>query len=275
MHQTPDVTGLPPLVVPDNEAFPKTILYANDYLPLNNSEAEVILQKFISQMSRIFSMQIKSFDVTVAMSKFTSRSATDFAALRSSGGAIVARSKYEGYGKRLVQYWAEKYDGRFPPVDQANRVQSWKSDVQITDDEYATAVNIKREAVEWYEKNIQYSTTESCSESVLLYDIGTGGFPSYREEALNQYPNTTYLSARRSDNAIPKESICPQFGCVDFVVPIGQVSYWSNVTFHKEFLPVTVNMAMKRGCDFVLMNMIEKLASEGVLKTVKTGRTAF
>ena len=40
-------------------------------------------------------------------------------------------------------------------------------------------------------------------------------------------------------------------------------------------VPVTINLVVKRGCDFVLYNMIERLADEGVLKSVKTGRTAF
>lgn len=40
-------------------------------------------------------------------------------------------------------------------------------------------------------------------------------------------------------------------------------------------MPVTINLVVGRGCDFVLFNMIEKLAEEGVLATVKTGRTAF
>jgi hypothetical protein len=40
-------------------------------------------------------------------------------------------------------------------------------------------------------------------------------------------------------------------------------------------VPVTVNIAVKRGCDFVFFNMVEKLAEEGVLKSVMTGRTAF
>ncbi len=61
----------------------------------------------------------------------------------------------------------------------------------------------------------------------------------------------------------------------DYTIPIGQVSYQSNVTFHTEFMPVTINMVVKRGCDFMLFNMIEKLADEGVLTSVKTGRTAF
>lgn len=63
--------------------------------------------------------------------------------------------------------------------------------------------------------------------------------------------------------------------CADYTIPIGQVSYFSPVTAVTEYIPVTINMIVKRGCDFMLFNMIEKLAKEGVLQTVKTGRTAF
>ncbi len=58
-------------------------------------------------------------------------------------------------------------------------------------------------------------------------------------------------------------------------IPIGQVTYFSNVTFHVEYMPVTVSVIAKRGCDYMLWNMWEKLADLGILKPVKTGRTAF
>jgi hypothetical protein len=61
----------------------------------------------------------------------------------------------------------------------------------------------------------------------------------------------------------------------DFTIPIGQVPYKSNITFHEEMVLVKINSAAKRGCGFMLFNMIEKLADEGALKAVKTGRTAF
>jgi hypothetical protein len=69
--------------------------------------------------------------------------------------------------------------------------------------------------------------------------------------------------------------ICPLFGCVDFVLPIGLVSYFSNITFTEELMPVTINMIVKRGCDKVLWNFVEALADNGILKTVKAGKTAF
>lgn len=46
----------------------------------------------------------------------------------------------------------------------------------------------------------------------------------------------------------------------------GQVPYKSNVTYIEEMIPVTINLVAKRGCDFMLFNMVERLAKEGVLK---------
>lgn len=40
-------------------------------------------------------------------------------------------------------------------------------------------------------------------------------------------------------------------------------------------LPVTVSLVARRGCDFMLMDLISALADKGIVQTVKTGRTAY
>ena len=109
----------------------------------------------------------------------------------------------------------------------------------------------------------------------MLYDIGTGGKPSFREQDLNNNPNASFLARLPRGAAITGANICPLYGCADFTVPIGQVPYFSPVTLHEELVPVTVSMVVKRGCDFVLFDLIERLADAGVVRAVKTGRTAF
>lgn len=69
--------------------------------------------------------------------------------------------------------------------------------------------------------------------------------------------------------------ICPLYGCADFTVPIGQVKYFSPVTKKVEVVPVTINMVIERGCDFVLYEMIERMVDAGILKKIMTGGTAF
>lgn len=276
LYQDSSITGLSPLEVPDNDAFPKTILYPTDYLPLNNSAAEPILQDFIGHLSRIFDMTVKEFNFTATVQNWTDPVASNFSTLSAATGVINAWSAWTVIGEPLVTAWKSMFNGRFPPIDPARR-PSWQNfnTTRFNQANYDAALVTKNRAVQWYEKELQYSTPESCSESLMLYDIGTGGLPSYRERELNESPKASYLAVLPEGAKITVANICPIFGCADFTVPIGQVPYYSNITFREEMVPVTINMVVKRGCDFVLYNMIEKLADEGVLKTVKTGSTAY
>lgn len=276
LHQDVSITGLSPLQVTDNSLFPKTILYPTDYLPLNNSAAEPILQDFIANMSRIFNMTVKEFNFTATVQNWTDPVASNLTTLIASTSVINTWSAWDIIGRPLTTAWAALFSGRFPPIDSARRPGWKKFNESITNQAtYNAALVTKNRGVEWYERELQYSTPESCSESVFLYDIGTGGLPSFRERELNESPDASYLAVLPEGAKITGANICPIFGCADFTVPIGQVPYQSNVTFHEEMVPVTINMVVKRGCDFMLYNMIEKLADEGVLKTMKTGRTAF
>ncbi|KAI1453513.1 amidase family protein [Annulohypoxylon moriforme] len=274
--QNSSITGLSPLVVPDSYGFPKRILYLTDYLPLKNPAAEEILQAFIRNMTRVFGMTVEDFHLTAAVGNTTDE-IPKYDALDNATQIIDTITQYEEVGKPLLAAWSSLYDGRFPPIDPARRPY-WKSYNESVYNAtlYAESLATKRKAVDWFESEILYSTPESCSESIMLWDIGTGGLPSYREEALNDNPNTTaFLAVTPPTAGISGASLCPIYGCVDMTIPIGQVPYASNVTFVEEMVPVTVSVIAKRGCDFMLWNMWEKLADEGVLKTIKTGRTAF
>ncbi|KAK0294879.1 hypothetical protein LTS00_006714 [Friedmanniomyces endolithicus] len=277
LHQSSNLTGLSALNVPDTDGFPKTILYPTDYLPLNNSHAEPILDALIANMSSLFGMTVKRFNFTATVENATDPTVANITALNNGAiGIIDSYTQWEVIAKPLITAWAKLFDGRFPPIDSARRA-GWQTYNETANSlaAYSNALMQKKAAVEWYETHLQYSTADSCSESVMLYDIGTGGLPSYREQNLNNNPNASFLAEKPPGAAITGASICPLYGCADFTVPIGQVPYYSEVTFHTEMVPVTINMVVKRGCDFMLFNMIEKMADAGILKTVKTGKTAF
>lgn len=57
----------------------------------------------------------------------------------------------------------------------------------------------------------------------------------------------------------------------DLVVPVGEIPYNSTVTLKTEYIPVAVSLVAARGCDFMLVNLIEDLEKAGVLKPVSTG----
>lgn len=56
---------------------------------------------------------------------------------------------------------------------------------------------------------------------------------------------------------------------------VGQIPFPSPITLKTEQLPVTVSIVARRGCDFMLLDLLEGLAGMGVVREVKVGREAF
>ena len=235
------------------------------------------MEEFITNLSSLFGMKVKPFNFTATIQKAPDPVVADLAARNYDILNIIDHHpQWEEVAQPLIFTWAEVFDGSFPPVDPATP-EPWPTwdENGSTMEQYNDAVHRKRASVEWYEENFQYSTATMCSESLVVYDIVTGGLPSYREKELNHSPNAAFLNVVPDGTAMVGAGICPLYGCADFTIPIGQVPYYSQVTHRVEMLPVTVDMAVKRGCDFVLYDVVEKLAETGMLKLVKTGRTAF
>ncbi|PLB51479.1 amidase signature enzyme [Aspergillus steynii IBT 23096] len=277
MHQNSAVTGLSPLNVPDTMKFPSRVLYPDEHFPMKNPAAQVILDTFISKMSALFSLDVHHFNLTrmVDNASIYSNTTSPWESIMNASIMLGSWSQHVDVAGPLISEWEARYDGRFPPVEaQWRALWSQFNASLVTQEAYNKALVSKATAVDWFEKNVLYETPESCSESLLLCDIGTGGVPSFREKELNDGPNATYVTLT-GQGALPCASICPMFGCADYTIPIGQVDYQSPITMVTEQLPVSVNMIARRGCDLMLFNMVEKMAEAGILQTVKTGRTAF
>lgn len=277
MHQSSERTGLSDLIVPETSNFPKTILYPTDYLPLNNTAAQTILDTFITNLTNIFNMHISYINLTATIQNATDPTVANLAARNNDIlNTIDYHPQWEEVAQPLINTWSEMFDGAFLPIDPAYR-EPWATSYQTgtTMQQYGEALRLKRGSVDWYEEHMQYSTPDMCSESVLIYDIGTGGLPSYREEELNNSPDASFLATIPKGTVMAGAGICPLYGCADFTVPIGQVPYWSPLTKRREWMPVTVDLVVKRGCDGVLYEMVERMAESGVLRTVKSGKVAF
>ncbi|KAK2024658.1 amidase [Colletotrichum zoysiae] len=264
LHEQTSLNGLPALSLPDDRTFPKRILYPVDHLPLQNPAAEAILQRFLSDASATLGATVENFNLSATIEAVATRPLSEV-----SGDLFVL------WTHDLITETAEpllaKHAPVLPPLDEPYR-QVFHS-LTVGDEVYQAAMrNRTRDAAAWHEK-VLFSTDESCSESILIYDIGTGGLPSFRERDLNNMPG----AALPADPTGPRAAsmVASYFGDVDYTVPLGQVSYFSNITYRVETMPVTVNIVAKRGCDFVLFNMINELAHRGILKTVLTGQTAF
>ena len=146
-------------------------------------------------MSRVFNMTVKEFNFTATVQNWTDPIASNFTTLNRATGVINTWSAWDVIGRPLTTAWAALFDSRFPPIDPARR-PGWRNfNESLTNQTtYNAALVTKNRGVEWYERELQYSTPESCSESILIYDIGTGGLPSFRERELNDSPDASYLA---------------------------------------------------------------------------------
>ncbi|KAF4164372.1 hypothetical protein CNMCM6936_009308 [Aspergillus lentulus] len=282
LHQDPSINSLPPLSVPDTTAFPKRILYPVEYLPLANPAAQAILDNFLRGMTRVFNMTIEQTNFTATASNasiFADAVGSLFVnwnLIYDAGATLQLWTQSTKVFGPLISTWAARNEGRFPPVDAQWRDAWIRYDVShITQAVYEQALRTKAAAVNWFQDEVLYQTSDSCSEAVMICDGGTGGLPSFREVELNNSPNASFMNVFPEHADVSCSGICTLFGCVDFTIPLGQVDYYSPVTMVREQWPVTINIIARRGCDFMLFNMIKKLAEEGVLRSVKTGRMAF
>ena len=277
LRESTEKTGLSELDVSNTNVHPRTILYPVDYLPLGNPAAQALVENFVKSLSAAFEMEVKRFNFTATVHNASDPIVADLAKRNDDMLNIIDfHPQWEELAEPLISRWAAEHEEAFPPIDPYYR-QSWSTwhTAGTTMQQYYEALRMKRRSVDWYEQHLQYSTAESCSASVLVYDIGTGGLPSYREAELNDSPDASFLAAVPDGTDMAGAGICPLFGCVDYTIPIGQVEYFSKVTHRMEVMPVTINMVVKRGCDFMLLNMIEKLADAGILRTVGAGAKAF
>ena len=55
---------------------------------------------------------------------------------------------------------------------------------------------------------------------------------------------------------------------------MGEAGYDSTITGHEERLPVTVDVLAAKGCDLMVLGLVEEMVGRGVVKVVETGREA-
>lgn len=101
--------------------------------------------------------------------------------------------------------------------------------------------------------NSTLGSEEACEESQQALDSGS-----------SDVPDPVSLARLASVAGIPDYSI--SLGMFDLGV-------YSNSTLQNETVPVSVNIMSGRGCDFVILDIIEALHKKGVIKTAKTGKS--
>lgn len=258
--------------------FPSKLLYPVDYFPLNNSAAQAIFDSFISTLEEEFGMQRTPINFTKTLNdKLEDTRITNITAFQLSSNRLAEYVSYNQVGVPLAEAWTSAFpDAGYPPLDPNPRNAFLRSE-NLTEEDYDEAVSIKNTFREFWLENMLKPDNETCSDGIMILDMGTGGLPSYREQALNSMPGATSLSytAPGGGPLIPSNYLASMSGSPQIGMPFGQVKYQSYISRQEEVLPVNVDLVAAPGCDGLLLAVLRRLTEKGLVKEVKTGRKAF
>ena len=159
------------------------------------------------------------------------------------------------------------YDGRRPFVDPVPLVR-WGFGDQYPDSALQEANNNRKIFRVWFNSNVLVHSNDpnaACSNRILVYP--SNGPPQIIT------PRNQYLSSASVPFGLETARFSSFAEVPDFVIPVGQASYFSNITNHTEELPVTVDIVAAKGCDGMLFSLAEILVSRRILKPSVTGRS--
>lgn len=267
--------------IPVNNSFssmPKKLIYPVDYFPLQNDAAQELFNSFMDTLEEEFGMVRTSMNLTTTLHESVSNPAiTNVTAFQLSSNRLAEYISYQKVGLPLTEAWGALFpEAGSPPLD-PNPRNAFARSVNLTEDDYQVAVSIKNEFQDFFLGEVLRPDPETCSESLMILDMGTGGLPSYREQALNSLPGATGLSITQpvGGQTVPSNYLASMSGCPQVGIPIGQVTYKSYISLQEEVMPINVDLVAAKGCDGLLLKIVERLQEIGIAKTVKTGRMAF
>jgi hypothetical protein len=258
--------------------FPKKLLYPLDYFPLASPGAQAIFEDFIDTLEQTFGMARTPINLSATLGASTSNpDITNATALQLASNRLAEYISYKKVGRPLADAWTHAHPGRgYPPIDPNPRAAFQRS-MSLTEADYRAAVAIKNEFRELFLGEIMRPDEEACSESIMVIDSGTGGLPSYREQALNSLPGATFLMVTgvAGSGVLPNNYLASMSGCPQVGLRVGQVKYESAISLQEEWLPVNVDLMAAPGCDRRLVELVKRLGEMGFVKEVKTGRSTF
>ncbi|KAK4452717.1 amidase signature enzyme [Podospora aff. communis PSN243] len=259
-------------------AFPTKIIYPLDYFPVKNPAAQAIFDGFIATLETELGMvrTLVNLSATIAatVSNPILKNSTAF---QLSSNRLAEYVSYNQVGIPLSKTWNAAFPGTGAPPLDPNPRNAFRRSVNLTEDDYQTAVTLKNEFRDFFLTNVLRPDEKTCSDGIMVLDMGTGGLPSYREQALNSLPGATALSVTVPGGGpnMPSNYLASTAGCPQVGIPVGQVSYVSEISGQEEMLPINVDLVAAPGCDGMLLALVEKLAEIGVARGVKVGRRAF
>ncbi|KAG6811912.1 hypothetical protein H0H92_005310 [Tricholoma furcatifolium] len=255
--------------------FPKKLYYPTEHFPVKNPAAQSLYDGFVVSLEKHLKITKVGMNFTASLLEHIPNS--DFADFQLKSNTLAEYRTWVSVGKPLIEEH-EKLFSTSPTFDPRPQ-RMFAAGAAVTEEDFAEAVNMRRAFRDSVAENLLKADIKSCSDALFMYDAGTGGLPSYRVEEYNSIEGATQaLLTSPIGEAKPSDYfsyVGSMAGLPEITVPIGQVSYFSQISHEWEMLPVAVQLVAHPGCDDMLLNLVEKLANAGVLTSTSTGKYTF
>lgn len=261
------------------KSFPKKLIYPIDTPGINTTEypspgffpssynaSQPLYDAFVSKLEKVLGVQRTVYDFY-----------TEFK--RSSGSGLYPPDYVGEVWTKLTCYeqarnvwnpffadYKAVHSGDAPHLDPPVK-RDYEFGLNQTTADYRRILAEKAGFEKWVRSRLLTSDFRSnaCSNAVLVNPIFTGS-PTTRE---------AYFDAPTGENVYlgwNRYGISQLAGVPEVVLPLGTVPYLSPVTNTIKQSPVAVSLLAGYGCDFMLFDLVEKLAEVGAIPAVvKTG----
>ncbi|KAG5723421.1 Glutamyl-tRNA(Gln) amidotransferase subunit A [Termitomyces sp. T112] len=260
--------------------FPKKLFYPTEHFPVSNPAAQVLYDNFAAALSKHLKITTVPLNFTSSLlDHFPSRNFTEF---RLASNTLAEYRSWVTVGKPLIQAYKEKFNS-MPTFDPRTR-KMFERGAMHRGEDFLAAQRVLRAFSESVSSDLLKADIKSCSDALFMYDASVGGRPSYRIQDYNNIEGaaqallTGPIDLHGGDAGKPSDYftyVASMAGLPEITIPLGQVEYYSHVSREWEMLPVAVQVVAHKGCDDMLLSLVEKLAGKEVLEPAKTGRYTF
>jgi hypothetical protein len=225
----------------------------------SNSIANRLLIDFLGNVTSFLAANTTAYNISAEFTRANPAIAPVSQLLNLTYALLITKQQVALVRDPFYAAYAAKHDGRKPFVNPVPLAR-WGWGINSTSTLEEGVAN-KTLFMAWANSTFLAPSPKTCSESLVMY-VGSTANPDPR----NVYFDEPGVPFGFSNGRISVLAENP-----DYVVPIGEAPYNSSITGHVEFLPVTVDFMVAKGCDGMLFSLIGALYEKGILKTALPG----
>lgn len=253
-------------------SFPKTVYtFAfqegdSDFIESGaSSEALAMFNQFVNNVVSFVNGTNTKLDLYSKFEQDTGTSMDDV--MNNTWYGLAGYYQYVHIWEKFSKDYQEANNGDIPFLDPLPQFRWEWAYNNLTEAGYERAVDQKWMFDDWWNANVTTTDPATCSNSLYIFLSNTGS-TAYRN---------IYESAPTAEgfSAFSELYISSFARTPEAIVPLGEVAYNSTITLTKKYLPVTAAIGAAPGCDFMVLDLLEKMGEANLIGGVAAGQRLF